>query len=297
MQWRLLAVLAAMLGLVLVNPYGADYPRYLVRGLFMPRPRIVEWEPMWSDPGVLGALAVALMVALYAIRKIGWRNAPGALIVLVCAVAALRHVRHSNIFAVAWLCYVPGWLARTPLAAAIDAFWRRKARAVAAASVLVGAFCMILMLSKSPWRLDIPVMPKGAHYHGLLYPAGAVEYLKQQHFHGNVMTTYGSGSFVSWHLYPAVKVSLDSRYEVAYQPGVMEEICDFYDAKGLWQRTLEKYPTDLLLAPVKEKVTGLLATTDWKCVYRDDVFRLYARRGLQLPVINREGQKLVGTFP
>ncbi len=297
MQWRLLAGLAAMLGLVLVNPYGADYARYLWRGLFMPRPLIAEWVPLWKDPMLLASFLVALMVTAYALWKNGWTNSRGLLIVLVCAAAAARHMRHSNLFAVAWISYVPGWMQQTPLGGKIDEFWRRRARLVTAVFAVLAIFCLGLTIYKKPWHLCVPAMEK-ERFGSLMYPVGAVEYLQQQQFSGKVMTPYGAGSFVSWKLYPAVKVGLDSRYEVAYQGGVMEAICEMYDGKPTWRETLQKYRPDLVLAEGRSRLAGLLdKDPQWKCVYRDDAYSLYAWPQTQLPTVDRKGQELVGEFP
>ena len=296
-QWRLPAILAVMLGLVLLNPYGTDYPRYLWRGLFMPRPMIVEWTPLWRDMNLFVTFLIALLVAGYAIWKNGWRNSPGFLIVMACALAAVRYSRHANLLAVAFACYVPGWIQQTALAGKLEGFWQWRHKTVVALSVAVGAFCLVLAIAKTPWQLYVPASPHPQRFKNLVYPVGAVEYLRQQRFCGNVMTSFNSGSFVSWNLFPAVKVALDGRYEVAYQPGLLEEISDFYDAKDNWRGTLNKYPTDLVLARVDCPLALRMGETNWKCVYRDDAFVLFARPGIELMSVNRVGQTLVGTFP
>jgi hypothetical protein len=155
----------------------------------------------------------------------------------------------------------------------------------------------VLAIAKTPWQLYVPASPDPQRFKNLVYPVGAVEYLRQQRFSGNVMTPFNSGSFVSWNLFPAVKVALDGRYEVAYQPGLVEEISDFYDAKDNWRETLNRYPTDLVLARVNCPLASRMGETNWKCVYRDDAFVLFARPGIELPSVSRAGQTLVGTFP
>jgi hypothetical protein len=114
------------------------------------------------------------------------------------------------------------------------------------------------------------------------------------------------GAFVSWKLHPAVKVSCDGRYEVAYPPQQVEELWDFYASQRDWRQILRRYPPDVVLVPRSSPLENLLEQTvtaesdsQWKLVYRDDGFSLYARRDLTpgLPVVDRSGQKMAARFP
>ena len=193
----------------------------------------------------------------------------------------------------------PAWLAGSPLERLLQATWNRRPRQIALLSAAVIVACWIAIVPQRPWELHIPATAQDAAAHrGLLYPAGAVEYLRQQHFHGNVMTPFTSGAYVSWYLYPAVKVSLDGRYEVAYQPGVFERVQSFYAAQPGWQATLTQYPTDLVLTPAHAPVARLLPVqTPWQRVYHDGLFELFARPGLHLPEVDRTGQVKALPFP
>ena len=63
------------------------------------------------------------------------------------------------------------------------------------------------------------------------------------------MVPFETGAFVSWKLYPAVKVSCDGRYEVAYPPAQVQELWDFYASQRDWQQILRRYPPDVVLVP------------------------------------------------
>ena len=131
-----------------------------------------------------------------------------------------------------------------------------------------------------------------------VYPVGAVEYLKSTNFAGNLFTPFVPGGYCLYQLYPAVKVSLDGRYEVAYQPGLLEENVDFYAARGNWRATLSKYPTDLVLVPASAPVYAKLRDdADWREVYVDDCFSLFARPGLALSRVDRRGETFAPRFP
>ena len=112
------------------------------------------------------------------------------------------------------------------------------------------------------------------------------------------MTPFDWGGYVSWKLFPAVKVSLDGRYEVAYPAWLEDESYRFYVAEDGWRDVLTKYPTDLVLAPTALPIAHSLASAgDWRRVYGDGIFELFARPGLRLPTEIHERPPAVDPFP
>ena len=301
-QWHLVALGLVMPALVLVNPYGVLYPKAIWHAITVPLPSIAEWQPMWRIPNPILQIvyAVSLIVALYAALRAGWRRIEGVLLVLVCAVAAFQHVRHCYLYAAAWFCYGPGWMRHTPLGDALERVWMGRPRTVGAASLVLLLFFLPKLILQRPWELRVPTMPDDPSLKilDLLYPAGAVQYLKEAHFQGNVMTDYNYGSYVMWHLWPAVKIGLDSRNDVGYSYPLIKEILSFYDGGEGWRRTLERFPTDLVLVRRSYRLTPLMERqSGWRLVYRDDAFELFARPGLDLPVVDRTGQRITTSFP
>ena len=155
-------------------------------------------------------------------------------------------------------------------------------------------------------ELRIPVSLAEVEEEVPIYPAGAVDYLAQNRFAGNVLLPYNSGAFVSWKLFPAVKVSIDSRYEVAYPPGAVEEIVAFFNAHDGWRETLARYATDAILVPtwcpIHESLDELQPSQDhpsFRRTYRDDAYSLFVRQGVgqDLPTVDRTGEKIVGHYP
>jgi hypothetical protein len=112
----------------------------------------------------------------------------------------------------------------------------------------------------------------------------------------NVMTPFTLGGYVSWECYPRVKVSIDGRYEVAYPPALLGELIDCYAGRGDWMKTLERYPTDIVLIHDPSPLRTLLPQrTKWDCIYRDDAYSLWARPGLTLPHEDHRGERIAGT--
>ncbi len=293
--WYLVGVAAASLLLLLVNPYGTDYPFYLFYGTTLDRPLINEWKPLLSainDTGFLTLLGTSVFLALIGFKNT-WRTRPfEVFVILLTAYLALKHVRHLSIYAVTWACIVPASLLHSSIGKELTTIGYRLAKPLAIFAAAGGIYCMAQAVQAKFWVMQVPAYTNETKPSGMLYPVGAVDFLKESRFKGNLMVPFSSGAFVSWNLYPAVKVSIDSRYEVAYPDGSIEASFDFYDAKEGWQKTLESHDTDAVLIPnfkpVREKVSSL---SNWHLLYRDPMFSVFTRHAPESePVITERTQ-------
>ncbi len=303
-RW-LWATLLAMLALLVVNPYGPAYIPYLWQAVRMPRPLIPEWSPLWRAAWVTQALfAFSLVVLIYVAVARGVFRVPGLILVALPAVLAWQHMRHLSLYAVVWSCLVPGWLAETRAGRELELLSRKRARELAWFWLICGSLGLALAGTKRFWELRIPTRPVADNEGLPIYPAGAVAYLAEQSFAGNLMVPFGAGAFVSWKLYPAVKVSLDSRYEVPYPAGAVEESVAFYRAEPGWQATLARYPTDAVLVPTTSELLPRLEASQglepaWKWIYRDDAYVVWVPEpaAARYPQLDRRGEPIVARFP
>ena len=213
---HLLLLLTAMSLEIFLNPYGIGYFRYLKRALLMARPYAPEWSAVWSLGSAWTACFIsAVLVAVYSVWLTGWRGSRDVFILAATASEAAIHRKLLPLFAVAWLCYVPGYLQEAAWGNWWIRFAQRRWRFLSVTWILIACVCVAAAIRQKPWDLDVP-QP--------LYPVGPVQYLAKQKFAGNLMVPFRQGAYVSWRLYPAVKVSLDSRYEVAYPDAVVKQI-------------------------------------------------------------------------
>lgn len=285
----LLLVLAGMLLETFLTPYGPAYFGYLRRALVMARPYAPEWRPVWDlGPLWVVCFAAAIAVVVYVVVAAGMRKMPGFVPLIATSVEALLHRKLLPLFAIAWICYVPFYLQQTAAGSWIVEFTRRRSRFAVGVWATLTCVCLVATIRQKPWELSVP-QP--------IYPVGPVQYLAQQKFEGNVLVPFRLGAYVSWKLFPAVKVSLDSRYEETYPDGVVEDIFRFYGAGPGWQSVLEAYPTDVVLVPRDSPVAGQIAGTGWLEVYWDREFELYARPGRSLPQEDRSSSTFAGSFP
>lgn len=297
---HLLAAGLSLIPLALLNPWGWHYHAYLWRAITMPRPRIAEWASLWAagEQHHLLAFGVSVLLAWLVLRQGRWRQFPGIILLAATGLAALKSHRFLVFYATVFACYLPGTLSRIDLGKDLRRWWCRFQKPLATCLAGAAIGLMAQGIASAPWRLHVPSHPlPGAGEH-VVYPVGATNYLAEQRFRGNVFVPYDWGSYVMWKLGPAVQISFDSRYEVAYPDWRLEEDHDFFNARGDWPAVLTKYPTDIVLVPNRLRVANELTQVEgWRCIYRDAQFTMFARPGLDLPVYESETDPPPGRFP
>ncbi|HEY3975297.1 MAG TPA: hypothetical protein VGM18_20005 [Candidatus Sulfotelmatobacter sp.] len=286
---RPLLLLGGMCAEVLFNPYGVAYVSYLKRALSMARPYAAEWGPVWTlgEPLTAGFMA-AVLVGAYAVASAGLRQTSGILVLSATMLEAALHRKLLPFFAIAWLCYVPSYLQQSRAGIWLLHFAQKRSRFMQAAWIALACICLTASTRQEPWKLNVP-QP--------IYPVGAVQYLARQHFAGNLMTPFRLGAYISWKLFPAVKVSLDSRYEVAYPDDVVQRVFTFYDARPGWRAMLDGSATDAVLVPRGAPVEKLMSGTNWTRTYADQEFEIYVRPGIRLPFEDWSAASFRGVFP
>ncbi len=281
--WHLFALAPIALCCLYLNPWGWQYVSYLIRAITMPRPLILEWQPIWFtyDPmTTLLTFGCSVLLIAYAATERRWDRLRGWLFCLLAAYMALKHIRHGSIYAVVWLAMVPAWITSTPFGRSLVRFVKDTRQNWMRFSSFAIAVSIGFALYQPFYRATIPVDVAPSSFG---FPKGAVDYLESHQAQGNVMTPFHCGAYVSWRLYPAVKVSLDGRYEVAYQPQVMEQHRSFYEAATGWQDTLAAYQHDFVIVPkdavVYESLRNKTVPTagNWSCIYEDNYFALFSR--------------------
>jgi hypothetical protein len=235
----------------------------------------------------------------------------GALLYLVTVSCGLgASGRYLSVFYVAWICCVPAYVGKTKIGEVLRDLWIKRKGLLSAYWMACGALGLLAATQQQFWHLKIPTAAAGQEQRaGLIYPVGGVDYLAGHGFKGNLMVPFSAGSYVSWKLYPDVKVSVDSRFEVAYPVDWAMEQVRFYQGKDGWKETLNRYPTDAVLVPRLSPIDNLLdqATTtatepnaiEWRRVYMDDGYSIFVRShvGDRFVFVDNTGKQIVGRFP
>jgi hypothetical protein len=301
----IIVYIAACFSLV-INPYGIKYFPYLWNAITLDRAAIItEWGPLWEVSVLQFFLFIASMfLSLYALLNKKLNKMPGILILLVTAYLALFHYRHLSLFALAWIIYAPVHIQGTPLGDKIIQTWLKRHAFVALVFVAISLYGMFFSIQNEFWRLKIPSTLEDHQKGGPVYPTGAVEYLKKNNFVGNLMVPFDVGAYISWNLYPAVKVSMDSRFEVAYAYDKVFENVSFYGAAEGYENTIGKYPTNAILIPSWSKIKEVVLSDQnfsihWKSVYSDGAYTIFVNKKIapSYPVVNLGKATVAGIFP
>lgn len=287
-DWHLVGLGAAMLAAVAINPYGLRYYPYMVEALTIRRPDITEWQPVWvmaaEFPASFIALALSVLLMAYALRVRGWRDSQGIAVLLLLLLLSVRTSRITMFYGLAFLCIVPGLLRGTPLALWMDRALRRWASIALPVTALFAMLLLGAAWVRKPWSILVPGVPLPGYGAHVVYPVGAVDYLKRHRFQGNLMVSFSVGAYAMWKLYPEAKVSMDSRYEVAYPPELAEKFIRLYSTGEQAAEVLGAYPHDAVLMHVRSPLRQAVEAGDrWRCVYDDGVYALYAKRDSPLP--------------
>jgi len=288
--------------LLCINPWGTTYIPYLIRALRMKRELIGEWLPIWHSPNMalLSMYVVAVLIWLAtSLLIVGeknktaktkrellvsmWKYLFPIAVVGLTAVLAARHIRHVSIFAVTWICFVPGLLAQTELRESLTQVSASNRKLLVRFSVAVAMIALAISFNAKFGAIQTPEVRTARLRGAPLYPVSAINFLQRQGTEGNMMVPFASGAYVSWRMYPKIKVSIDSRYEAAYPEGAVEESVAFYRAWDSWKEILDRYPTDLILVPTSAPVHAKLSSgaelqnLPWQVIYRDPSYAIYAR--------------------
>jgi hypothetical protein len=290
---RLLLVLwisfALSLAALFVNPWGKELVRWLVESVSWYRPEIAEWNPTklgWDHGPMFVLLALGVIAfALSRRKKQLWEIG----ICAVLAVVALRSVRHTPLFAIAALSFIPPHLAdvlvrfREHFERLHDLFSENSVQqfvsmllAVACGGTLFASF---VIHKEHPFTMEAPRNQ---------YPVAAVKFIRDHEIKGNMLAFFDWGEMVLWEL-PDCSPSIDGRLDTCYSRNVIAAHWNFYNGEPVNSSALDISRADLALLPMNlVGAVNLSKTPGWKTVYVDLLAVVLVRDSERYP-------KLVGT--
>ena len=278
---------------LLLNPYGAELPRWLVGSVLWLRPQIGEWNPTTLDWDHAAFFLCILLTAISAIlsRK-RWQLWELAVAVTLAALA-LRSVRNTPLFCIAALAFIPPHLAgvldrfRDHFEGLAELCRRPNVQRIFAALLLVlsaGSIAATFTLHKEhAMTMEAPLEQ---------YPVTAVDFIRQNKLSGNLLVYFDWGEMCLWEL-PDSRVSIDGRLDTCYPPEVIAAHWKFYNGEPFDHGALDLSRADFALLP--SKLAGSLALVKqdgWQAVYFDNLAVVLVKNvnqfpkltGLKLPV-------------
>jgi hypothetical protein len=248
------------------------------------RPQIAEWNPVQFN----GEHAAFFLCAAIAAASFLLARRPIALWELAVTAAlgfmAFRSARHTPLFCIAALAFVPPHLADVldrfkNSFARLAALFRNGAVQKFSIALLAAASLGIMVAAGSlhkehAWTMEIPRNE---------YPVAALDYIKQHGLRGNMLTFFDWGEECLWEL-PDSRVSIDGRLDTCYPRGVFDANWNFYNAEMSRQPALNLEQADFALLPTKMAgATMLVHERGWQPVYYDETAVVLVKDLKQFP--------------
>lgn len=273
------AALGACTLVTFINPLGVRLWAYVLTELTHGTNRryIAEWAPAsfatdpWSTILLTLLSATVLVVGFGAQRR--HRDEPGPLPVwwaascvplLAMSYLSVRHVPLAAIWAGPVITLLASRL--TGDLAALSAF-RRLWFLLRGFALL--PVCLTFAVVYAEPR---PAIHTSGAVLGRTHPCRAVSFLRQNQVEGNLFNPLWWGSYITWELYPKIRVSMDGRNISLFPDEMVVENLRFYSSDAT-EADLDapfRHDTDFLLVPTDRPVLARVrADRRWRQAYAD----------------------------
>jgi hypothetical protein len=277
-------------GLVtLVNPQGWRLWQYVLTEVSHDTNRryIAEWLPTLQAGDVWSTTTIALLTVILLIT--GWfahrsRVALGGVRawqwVLSCVplvAMAFVSVRHIPLAAI-WIAPVATLVASGSLKRENQDSWISRGWIALSSLATVPVILTVVAVSVGPW----PRIYIAGNTLGSKHPCESVAFMRNHGLAGNVYAPLWWGSYITWQLFPSVRVSMDGRNISLFPDDIVVENLRFYSA-NIAEADVNaplRYDTDYLLVPADRPVLERVLSDDrWQRVFTGSDSTLFARRG------------------
>ena len=285
---QLALTLVASTLVTFINPQGWRLWRYVLTEITHDTNRryIAEWLPTlragdyWSTATIILLVFVLIVSGWLAHRsrasRAGIRAWQWVLSCVPLVGMAYLSVRHIPIAAL-WIAPVATLLTFGAMREQDDRSWIRRAWSVVASLATIPAILTVVAVSVDPRpRIFIAGDTLGSKH-----PCQAVAFMREHNVAGNVYAPLWWGSYVTWHLFPSVRVSMDGRNITFFPDRMVVENLRFYSASATRddEDAPLRYETDYLLVPSDRSILGRIqADRRWQQIFTDSDAFLFVRR-------------------
>ena len=267
--WQAVGI-ATLAGLAtMLNPYGWGLAAYLYENLSVPRivaiaelqpPRLPAYRAFFAYLVLTGGLLAAQPRRL---------TLSEAAIAIVFGTLGVMHLRETPLVL----------LATAPMVAArLSAL---TARGLDYRAILITTFAGALALSRIPLPLLFTEFRAGraAVEPPQFFSPQAVAFIQQKGLEGPVFNSHNLGGYLTWSLYPRVRIFQDSRLQ-AYPPEHFRRIIEASASQEAWNALVAGVDWAVISVrrPNQLAGTGRFPATDWASVYQDDAIEIVVRR-------------------
>ncbi len=255
-----------------LNPYGVELHRHVASYLQSDwiRNAIQEFQsPSFRGESALqfeGLLFLGLAVAAYLLAR--------GKVVETLWIAGLAHMalgsqRHITIYAsvagpfvaVQFTTWWNGWThgqSKKSIPGILRQLSNDLTPAFSRNSIWAGVFLFGLL------ALDAPLMKWPGDFTSVMFPVEILQKYKDRIIASRTLTTDQWGDYLIYHNYPRQKVFVDGRSDF-YGPEIGKDYLHILNGNYDWERLMDRYGFDLVVAPVEWPLNSLLKrSSSWK---------------------------------
>lgn len=300
--------------LSLLNPYGPAYMTFLWKAWTLDRSHIAEWHSLQLGQSLFIPLQclLAFWIVVLSVRwlkslkeKALQKDLPIATIVLAwLIVMSIFSVRFQTFLAIASVAYLPLLPPPSLLRRYFPENKMHAFRALSSAMTVTLPLMLLVAVTGALLYYQAQInlfrvilgdeMTQGSATL-LRYPLGAVAYLKNSSFKGNILVRFGLGEFLYWELYPRFRVSMDGRYEEVYSQQTFLNNDAFYKCLRLsgqgQQASLLAYQSQADFILLDSRAPGLHSLINsgvWGLGYQDQYFTILIRNRISGDLLQKK---------
>jgi len=271
---------------IIINPYGFEYIKFLLMATTMHRTGINEWNALFSTQ-LANLLPVKIFVIcsiLLFIEKL-FRNIKFEhdfteyITLLVVFYIGLSHIKQTPFVVITSMSFL-----YCEISFLYDSFKTKIFKNNTNSKIIIFArnfislfFIMISLLVISSGNF----VPKNTSY----YPYKVVEFIKDNNLKGKLLNEFGIGSYLAYKLYPHMLIFMDGRYEEVYYNILVIQNDDFYIPTKNWENTLNQDGgADYVIVRKKfmayENILSLAKSGIYKEIFGDENYALFCKKEL-----------------
>jgi len=308
---KYLVVFAIISVLLIVNPWGIEYYKFLFNSIFVERSYISEWKSLFFYLKFYYSfyfyyILIFIFAYIFQIfqKKLTIKTIDKTkfLMILVLLYLSCFHLKHVILALIGFSVYLYDDVFDTfsYIANKIKNkfFINLKVFLNIIFALTVFVYSCLTLVAYSTDE----ICKESLKYK---YPLHALEFLKINNINGNILSPFQFASYIGYKYYPDLKIYNDGRQEQVYDYSVIKKSLDFFENVNIQDNIVDEYKPDIVLLERYLSVNEYLnKKKDYFLIYSDNTYNLFVlnkykklKQSYIKPIINIEYymQKLFDT--
>lgn len=257
---KYLLVLIVSTPMLIINPYGVEYLNFLFSANTKDREHITEWWSVFAQRHVIyyyPAFLVGISAIFAAFESFFARKKVDVTHILALITTVTLGILHVKLLSISVIL-----IAALYSNAIMRLFDKKSLRNLNKLACFIVGVSLLYLFFINPTLAKVDLKK---------FPVQECEFLRINNIQGNLLTTFGLGSYTSYKLYPQNLIYMDGRYEEVYFDREFEKLINFEKAADTWYEVFTEYPTQILM-PEKTNpgFEHMKKQKEWQLVYEGE---------------------------